>query len=129
MSKTSIKIIVFLMSLASLGLIGFQFYWVGNVLNINEERFEQNVFQALASTSERLEKGEASDILLSSLARDTIFQKALLEPIEPIQVQVRRRKVAINRPSVLDSSYILCQVLSLLVLVNFVYQYPESVLY
>jgi len=93
------------MSLASLGLISFQFYWVGNVLKINEERFEQNVFQALSSTSDRIEKGEASDILLSSLARDTIFQKALLEPIEPIQVQVRRRKVAINRPSVLDSLF------------------------
>lgn len=93
------------MSLASLGLIGFQFYWVGNVLKINEERFEQNVFQALSSTSERIEKGEASDILLSSLARDTIFQKALLQPIEPIQLQVRRRKVAVNRPSVLDSLF------------------------
>ncbi|SEJ33807.1 two-component system, OmpR family, phosphate regulon sensor histidine kinase PhoR [Cyclobacterium xiamenense] len=105
MSKTSIKIIIFLMTLASLGLIGFQFYWVGNVLKINEERFEQNVFQALASTSERLEKGEASDILLSSLARDTLFQKALLEPIEPIQVQVRHRQVAINRPSMVDSLF------------------------
>lgn len=93
------------MTLASLGLIGFQFYWVGNVLKINEERFEQNVFQALASTSERLEKGEASDILLSSLARDTLFQKALLEPIEPIQVQVRHRQVAVNRPSVVDSLF------------------------
>lgn len=93
------------MSLASLGLIGFQFYWVGNVLKINEERFEQNVFQALASTSERLEKGEASDILLSSLARDTLFQKALLEPIEPIQVQVRHRQVAVNRPSMVDSLF------------------------
>lgn len=105
MSKTSIKIIVFLMSLASLGLIGFQFYWVGNVLKINEERFEQNVYQALSSTSDRIEKGEASDILLGSLARDTIFQKALLQPIEPIQLQVRRRKVAVNRPSVLDSLF------------------------
>ncbi|GAB2997811.1 HAMP domain-containing sensor histidine kinase [Cyclobacterium sediminis] len=93
------------MSLASLGLIGFQFYWVGNVLKINEERFEQNVYQALSSTSDRIEKGEASDILLSSLARDTIFQKALLQPIEPIQLQVRRRKVAVNRPSVLDSLF------------------------
>ncbi|MDN3688080.1 sensor histidine kinase [Cyclobacterium jeungdonense] len=105
MSKNSIKIIVFLMTLASLGLIGFQFYWVGNVLKINEERFEQNVFQALASTSERLEKSEASDILLSSLARDTLFQKALLEPIEPIQVQVRHRQVAVNRPSMVDSLF------------------------
>lgn len=93
------------MTLASLGLIGFQFYWVGNVLKINEERFEQNVFQALASTSERLEKSEASDILLSSLARDTLFQKALLEPIEPIRVQVRHRQVAVNRPSVVDSLF------------------------
>jgi two-component system, OmpR family, phosphate regulon sensor histidine kinase PhoR len=101
MSKTSIKVIIFLMSLASTGLIGFQFYWVGNVLRINQERFEQNIFQALASTSDRLEKGET----MSSLATDTMFQRALFQPIEPIKLQVRQRQVAVNRPSVVDSLF------------------------
>lgn len=101
MSKTSIKIIIFLMSLASIGLIGFQFYWVGNVLRINQERFEQNIFQALASTSDRMEQGET----MSSLVTDTLVQKTLFQPIEPIKFQVRQRKVAVNRPSMVDSLF------------------------
>lgn len=105
MSKTSIKTIILLMSLASLSLIGFQFYWVGNVLNINQERFQQNVYQALASTADKLEKDETSDILLSSLIGDTTFQQTLFQPIEPIQLQITRRQVAIRRPSMVDSMF------------------------
>ncbi|MEX2511811.1 MAG: HAMP domain-containing sensor histidine kinase [Cyclobacteriaceae bacterium] len=101
MSKISIKIIIFLMSLASVGLIGFQFYWVGNVLNINQQRFEQNIFQALASTSEMLEKSET----LLFLESDTVFHQVLFEPIEPIRLQLRHRQVAVNRPSVVDSLF------------------------
>lgn len=93
------------MSLATFGLVGFQFYWVNNVLQINQERFEQNVYQALASAADKLEKGEASEILLNSLARDTVFQQTLFQPIEPIQLQVRRRQVAVNRPSMVDSLF------------------------
>ncbi|MEX0883017.1 MAG: HAMP domain-containing sensor histidine kinase [Cyclobacteriaceae bacterium] len=101
MSKISIKIIIFLMSLASVGLIGFQFYWVGNVLRINQQRFEQNIFQALASTSEMLEKSET----LLFLEGDTVFQQVLFEPIEPIRLQLRHRQVAVKRPSVVDSIF------------------------
>jgi two-component system, OmpR family, phosphate regulon sensor histidine kinase PhoR len=105
MSKTNIKIIILMMSLACLGLLGFQLYWVSNLLKINQERFQQNVFQALAATSEKLEKGEASDILRNSLARDTTLQRALFQKIEPIQLQVRRRPVAVQRPSMVDSMF------------------------
>jgi two-component system phosphate regulon sensor histidine kinase PhoR len=105
MSKTRINAIILAMSFATLGLIAFQFYWVGNVLKINRERFQQNVSQALIATVDKLEKGETSDILLSSLMVDTIFQQTLFQPIEPIQLQVRRHQVAIRRPSMVDSMF------------------------
>lgn len=102
MSKTQIKIIILLMSAACLGLVGFQLYWVRNALKINQERFEQNVYQSLTSTVEKLEKGETSDILLSALARDTTLRASLFQRIEPIQLHVSRRRVT-TRPSMMDS--------------------------
>jgi two-component system, OmpR family, phosphate regulon sensor histidine kinase PhoR len=103
MSKSKMNLIILLMSLASVGLIGFQYYWVNNALRINEERFEQNVYQSLASTIELLEKGETSDVFLSYLAKDTILQRSLFQKIEPIDVQVRQRPATRRRPSVMDS--------------------------
>lgn len=94
-----------MMSLGCLGLLGFQLYWVSNLLKINQERFQQNVFQALAATSEKLEKGETSDILRNSLVRDTTLQRALFQRIEPIKLQIRRRPVALQRPSMIDSMF------------------------
>jgi two-component system phosphate regulon sensor histidine kinase PhoR len=91
------------MSVASIGLIGFQYYWVNNALRINEENFEQNVYQALSSTVDQLEKGETSDIFLSYLAKDTLAQKLLFQKIEPIEVMVRQRPISRRRPSVTDS--------------------------
>ncbi|WP_291778839.1 HAMP domain-containing sensor histidine kinase [Cecembia sp.] len=97
------KIIILLMSIASIGLIGFQYYWVNNAIRINEENFEQNVYQALSSAVDQLEKGETSDIFLSYLAKDTLAQRLLFQKIEPIEVMVRQRPVSRRRPSVTDS--------------------------
>lgn len=91
------------MSIASIGLIGFQYYWVNNALRINEENFEQNVYQALSSAMTQLEKGETSDIFLSYLAQDTLAQKILFQKIEPIEVMVRQRPINRRRPSVTDT--------------------------
>ena len=91
------------MSIASIGLIGFQYYWVNNALLINEENFEQNVYQSLSSAIDQIEKGETSDIFLSYLAKDTILQKSLFQKIEPIEVLVRQRPVGRRRPSLTDS--------------------------
>ena len=102
MSKTQINFIILLVSAACLGLIGFQFYWVSNALKINQERFEQNIYQSLTSTIEKLEKGETSEILLSALAQDTSFRATLFQRIEPIQLQVSRRRIT-TRPSMMDS--------------------------
>ena len=79
MSKTQMKTIIILMSTACLGLVGFQLYWVYNALKINQERFEQNVYQSLSATIDKLEKGETSDIILQSLAKDTILQESLFQ--------------------------------------------------
>ena len=95
--------VILLMSLGSLGLIGFQYYWVKNAIRINEERFEQNIYQSLSSTVAQLEKGETSDIFLSYLAEDTVLQRALSQRIEPIVVQIRQRPIQRRRPSVTDS--------------------------
>jgi two-component system, OmpR family, phosphate regulon sensor histidine kinase PhoR len=103
MSKTQMKLIILLMSIASIGLIGFQYYWVNNALSINEENFEQNVYQSLSSAIDQIEKGETSDIFLSILAKDTLLQQSLFQKIEPIQVQIRQRPVNRRRPSLTDS--------------------------
>lgn len=103
MSSTQMKLIILLMSIASIGLLGFQYYWVRNALRINEERFEQMVYQSMANTVAQLEKGETSDIFLSYLATDTLLQQSLFQRIEPIVVQVRQRPVNPRRPSIRDS--------------------------
>lgn len=103
MSSTQMKLIILLMSVASIGLLGFQYYWVRNALRINEERFEQMVYQSMASTVAQLEKGETSDIFLSYLATDTLLQQSLFQRIEPIVVQVRQRPANPRRPSIRDS--------------------------
>jgi two-component system phosphate regulon sensor histidine kinase PhoR len=48
-----------MMTVALLGLIGFQWYWVDSVIRSNEERFKRDVLEALHSVSEKLEKQEA----------------------------------------------------------------------
>ncbi len=47
------------MSLALLGLICFQWYWIDSVIRANEERFKKDVIEALHTVSEKLEKQEA----------------------------------------------------------------------
>ncbi|QDH81477.1 HAMP domain-containing histidine kinase [Echinicola soli] len=93
------------MSLACLGLVGFQYYWVANAIKINQERFEQNVYQSLAASITKLEKGETSDIILSTMARDSTFKQMLFQKIEPIEVNIRRRLSFERRPSVMDSVF------------------------
>jgi two-component system, OmpR family, phosphate regulon sensor histidine kinase PhoR len=103
MSKSQMNLIIFLMTLSSIGLIGFQYYWVRNAFKINEERFEQNVYQSLFGTVNQLEKGETSEIFLSYLAKDPSLQEFLFQKIEPIDIQIKTRSLQPRRPSVRDS--------------------------
>jgi two-component system, OmpR family, phosphate regulon sensor histidine kinase PhoR len=106
MSKGNITLIIVLMSLASFGLMGFQYYWVRNAVRINRERFDQNVYMALSGTVEQLEKGETSDVLLSSLMKDSVLQESLFEKIEPITFNdVQQRPIYKSRPSIVDTMF------------------------
>lgn len=102
MTKGSITLIVVLMSLASFGLMGFQSYWIRNAIRINQERFDQNVLQALAVTIDELEKGETSDILLSQLIQDSALQETVFKKIDPIELNIQTAPTY-NRPSVVDT--------------------------
>ena len=58
MSKKTIRLIIFLMTAALLGLVGFQIYWVNNAQRINKARFKQDVHEALNLVAQKLEKQE-----------------------------------------------------------------------
>lgn len=50
---------VALMTMALLGLIGFQWFWIDSVIRANEERFKREAMEAIHAVSEKLEKQEA----------------------------------------------------------------------
>ncbi|WP_187174346.1 cell wall metabolism sensor histidine kinase WalK [Algoriphagus sp. AK58] len=102
MSKGKITLIVVLMSLASFGLMGFQYYWVRNAIRINQERFDQNVLQALSRTVNELEKGETSDVLLSQLIKDPVLKETIFKKIDPIELQINTSPTY-SRPSMVDT--------------------------
>jgi two-component system, OmpR family, phosphate regulon sensor histidine kinase PhoR len=54
MKRNSIKILVLLGAIASLGIIFIQMYWVGKAFNLEDKQFQQSVFIALKNVSEKL---------------------------------------------------------------------------
>lgn len=60
MNKRSIRIITILASIALAGLILIQAYWINNAVLVGEERFEQNVNEALNNVVKRVEKQMAA---------------------------------------------------------------------
>ena len=95
------------MSLASFGLMGFQFYWVKNAIRINRERFDQNVYQALSSTVDELEKGETSAAFYGYMMNDSIISRSLFEKIDPIDfdLTVNSRRITRPRTSLVDTFF------------------------
>lgn len=47
------------MSIALIGLIAFQWYWIDSMIEVNQERFKRDVQQALNNVAEKLERQEA----------------------------------------------------------------------
>ncbi len=58
MSRKMIRTIIALMSLAMIGLIGFQAYWIDNAIDVSHVKFNQNVHEALNHIVTNLEKQE-----------------------------------------------------------------------
>ena len=58
MSKQKIRLIIVFMSLALVGLIAFQAYWLGYMLESKEENFASEVRNSLDQVVRKLEKQE-----------------------------------------------------------------------
>jgi two-component system phosphate regulon sensor histidine kinase PhoR len=76
MAKRKLQFIIVLMSLALLGLIAFQGYWVYQTIKANEERFNTQVQNALAGVVKKVEMKElvrgSQDLLLNSFRIDQV---------------------------------------------------------
>ncbi len=62
MNATRIKLIIGLMSLALIGIIGLQAYWINWNINFNEKKFDNDVFESLNSVANRLQNYEISQM-------------------------------------------------------------------
>jgi two-component system, OmpR family, phosphate regulon sensor histidine kinase PhoR len=70
MAKNKIKIIITVMSLASLALIAFQVYWIGYTARSNREVFDANVREGLQQVVRRLEKQELHYLTQTKTAQE-----------------------------------------------------------
>lgn len=71
MNKNNVKIIITMASLAMLGLIAIQVYWINNAMILSKEHFEQNVSEALNNVVSRMEK----QITASKIRKKFNFRK------------------------------------------------------
>ena len=55
MNKKSIRAIVILMSLALIGIISLQLYWILRDIRLKEQQFDQSVSQVMNSIVDRIE--------------------------------------------------------------------------
>lgn len=60
MNKHNVKIITLIASLALVGLIALQVYWINNAITLSKHRFEQDVNEALDKVVSRMEKQRAA---------------------------------------------------------------------
>jgi two-component system phosphate regulon sensor histidine kinase PhoR len=58
MTRNRIRTIIVLMSIAMIGLIGFQGHWIRSAIEVNNVKFKQNVHDALNNVVNNLEKRE-----------------------------------------------------------------------
>lgn len=59
MTRGTIRWIAVLMGLSLIGLVSFQLYWIKSALKVSEDRFKQDVHQALNKVVAKLEQQEA----------------------------------------------------------------------
>jgi two-component system, OmpR family, phosphate regulon sensor histidine kinase PhoR len=58
MTKQKIRLLISLMGLTTLGLIGFQWYWITSALGLRNEQFDLKVSDAMQDVVRKLEKQE-----------------------------------------------------------------------
>ncbi|MDZ7847642.1 MAG: hypothetical protein U5L96_13230 [Owenweeksia sp.] len=61
------------MTLSLIGITGIQAYWLTKSYRLEEEQFDQNVADALAGVSQRLETLETIDFLYDNVKLEPLF--------------------------------------------------------
>lgn len=72
-TRKKLNYIIFLMSVALLGLIGLQIYWVNTSLKVKKERFNQDVHNALSNLVRKLEKRETAYVIGNRVFRNQLL--------------------------------------------------------
>ena len=67
MTQKKIRLIISLMSFALLGLVAFQAYWLGFMMETKKEQFSSDVRGALEQVVRKLEKQELMTAITSSI--------------------------------------------------------------
>lgn len=94
MSKLRIRYLIGLMSVALLGLIVFQFYWIREVTKANDDRFTQSVHSALSSVANKLAMQNDANFLRQDINRVIPFNQARLESIRDTLRTIDSRQMA-----------------------------------
>lgn len=81
MGKLRIRYLIGFMSLALLGLIVFQFYWIQEVTKANDERFNQTVHNALSSVANKLAMQNDYNFLQQDVNQALPYRQTRLESL------------------------------------------------
>lgn len=75
MKERRIKIIIGLMTIALLGLVGFQYYLIQSLIKVEQERFDRLVSEALNSVVTQIDRKEALNAVQEEMIQqiDTIY--------------------------------------------------------
>jgi len=70
MKERKIRIIILLMTLAALGLIAVQLYWITNAFKVEGQKFRNEVNDVLSVTVKKLEKQETASVVIDKFVND-----------------------------------------------------------
>jgi two-component system, OmpR family, phosphate regulon sensor histidine kinase PhoR len=95
MSNMRIRWLIGILSAAMLGLIAFQFYWMKDVIKVNEERFSQNVQGALNEVTNKLARINDISFLQRDMNRSIPYGRDRLSDIRDSAKIINRN---VNNP-------------------------------
>jgi two-component system phosphate regulon sensor histidine kinase PhoR len=95
MAKRTIQTIIGLMCLALIGLIGFQFYWIKEAIEIRNEQFNQKVAESVQNVIHRLEKQEMVYLLQQRIELEQ--QNSHLDRIAQLRTMPSNRPPKVGR--------------------------------
>jgi len=100
MKEKKLKIIIGLMSVALLGLIAVQIYWIENAIELEEKLFDYNVNDAMQSVVKKISQHESADYVVHKLIKPDTDDVFIIK-----NDYVNKENVAIRKKRTWVSSY------------------------